>query len=195
MAVAAGVVIVAITNSSSDDLEEQSPDLESRCNGAEIYDPILAAAGVEGEVVGTVVIRVQGDLRNFDVTVIGSAVGCIPVCFWIEDTSGDEDIDMEEIKFIREYSEYGEAKNFALYVFPQAGGGTEFAAVFRDPTTLAAPIPVFEGFPILDLAVYPHGTENVEITFASSLADAAEVRVGPGQDDCFIYNSSDEIIG
>jgi len=49
LAVAAGVVIVAITNNSSDDLEEQTSDLEGRCSGTEIYDIELVVAGIENE--------------------------------------------------------------------------------------------------------------------------------------------------
>jgi len=48
MAVAAGVIIVAITNSSSDDLEEQSQDLEGRCAPWEIHAPVLEANAVGG---------------------------------------------------------------------------------------------------------------------------------------------------
>ncbi len=109
MAVAAGVVIVAITNSSSDDLEEQSQDLEGRCTRTEIYDIELAVAGIRGQ---------QGqEHRNPGIqggVVEGSDVGCIPVCFWEEvlavDDSfnlirGDGKIDADEIQFRREYKE------------------------------------------------------------------------------------------
>jgi len=195
MAVAAGVVIVAITNSSSDDLEEQSPDLEGRCTGTEIYDPILAAAGVEGEVVGTVPeVRRQGILVEAAVpaNVKGSAVGCIPVCFWIEDDGGNERMDTEEIRFFREISDEDGANNFLRYVSP-VGEMIEFTAVFRNPTTLASPNPDLGGdFSLDDPTSLPFGEDS---WFESSLVDAAEVRVGPGQDDCFIYNSGGQIVG
>jgi len=195
MAVAAGVVIVAITNSSSDDLEEQSPDLEGRCNGTEIYDPILAAAGVEGEVVGTVPAAAFGPpqaRQPIPVNVKGSAVGCIPVCFWIEDDGGNERIDTEEIRFFREISDEDGANNFLRSVSPE-GGFVEFTAVFRNPTTIASPNPDLRGdFSLFDSNLLPPQTDNF---FASSLVDPAEVRVGPGQDDCFIYNSSGQIVG
>jgi len=183
MAVAAGVVIVAITNSSSDDLEEQSPDLEGRCNGTEIYDPILAAAGVEGEVVGTT-LRFLGDERP--VNVKGSAVGCIPVCFWIE-TVVDGKIGSDEIEFFREISDEDGANNFLPNWPPQGDPGT---AVFRNPTTLVHPIDGQDDYPLIDSS---RGSESN--LFSSSLVDAAEVRVGPSQDDCFIYNSSGQIVG
>jgi len=202
MAVAAGVVIVAITNSSSDDLEEQSPDLEGRCTGTEIYDPILAAAGVEGEVVGTVPAAAFGPpqaRQPIPVNVKGSAVGCIPVCFWIEtDPDGpgpqnlDERISSREIKFFREISDEDGANNFLRSVSPE-GGGAEFTAVFRNPTTIASPNPDLRGdFSLFDSSLLSSQTDNF---FASSLVDPAEVRVGPGQDDCFIYNSSGQIVG
>jgi len=183
MAVAAGVVIVAITNSSSDDLEEQSPDLESRCNGAEIYDPILASAGVEGEVVGTFMRR--GVVEN--VNEKGSAVGCIPVCFWIEPTmanGGDGYIGSDDIMFFRDF----EGANNFLSGPPQ--GSVNFTAVFRDPSTVASPHPDDDDVP-LDLSAQSQGGDLIQ--FADSLVDPAQVRVGPGQDDCFIYNSSGQI--
>lgn len=48
MAVAAGVIIAAITNSSSDDLEEQSQDLDSLCAPWELHDPVLEANAAGG---------------------------------------------------------------------------------------------------------------------------------------------------
>jgi len=48
MAVAAGVIIVAITNSSSDDLEEQSQDLDAKCAPWELHDLELEANGAGG---------------------------------------------------------------------------------------------------------------------------------------------------
>ncbi len=170
MAVAAGVVIVAITNSSQDDLEEQSPDLESRCTGTEIYDPELAAAGVKGEVVGN--LRAPG----MEHIVEASAVGCIPVCI-LKNGAELGKIELDEIEFEREFS--SQSSFFA--VLPDGNVGN---VVFSNPTTLVG---------------WDHGSK-MEYTvtpnyFHSSLTDAAEVRVGPGQDECHIYNSSGEIIG
>ena len=64
LAVAAGVLIVAITRSSSDDLQDQTASVESRCNQVEIYDVQIASTGRPG---------VSDGLE-------GSAVGCVPVC-------------------------------------------------------------------------------------------------------------------
>ena len=48
MAGAAGVVIIAITNNSADNLEGQNSGLDSRCQPWEIFDPTLDAAGRGG---------------------------------------------------------------------------------------------------------------------------------------------------
>ena len=65
MAVAAGVVIVAITNSAQSDLESQQSDLGSRCERWEIFDQTLAAAG-------------RG---NGNGGIDSSAQGCLRVCY------------------------------------------------------------------------------------------------------------------
>ena len=48
LAIGAGVVIIAITRSSSDDLQDSQGDLEGPCKPWEIFDPTLAAAGAGG---------------------------------------------------------------------------------------------------------------------------------------------------
>ena len=65
MAGAAGVVIIAITNNSADNLEGQNSGLDSRCQPWEIFDPTLDAAGRGGG---------QGGLHS-------SAIGCRRVCY------------------------------------------------------------------------------------------------------------------
>jgi len=49
IAAATGVIIAAITRNSSDDLQEQTADIKSPCNAAEIHDTTLAAAGAKGK--------------------------------------------------------------------------------------------------------------------------------------------------
>ncbi len=84
MAVAAGVVIVAITNSASDDLEEQSTSIDGNCNPVEVFDPTIASRNIKGTNAGQE----------------GSAIGCIPVCiFKASDASGE--IAAGEIDFMR----------------------------------------------------------------------------------------------
>lgn len=65
MAGAAGVVIIAITNNSADNLEGQNSGLDSRCQPWEIFDPTLDAAGRGGG---------QGGVGS-------SASGCVRVCY------------------------------------------------------------------------------------------------------------------
>ena len=65
MAGAAGVVIIAITNSAEDNLENQSTDIQSRCQPWEVHDPTLEAAGRGGG---------NGGIGS-------SAIGCVRVCY------------------------------------------------------------------------------------------------------------------
>ncbi len=200
MAVAAGVVIVAITNSSSDDLEEQSQDLEGRCTRTEIYDIELAVAGVKGQQGQEHLISaVQGDV------VEGSDVGCIPVCFWEEvsefDDSfnlirGDGKIDADEIKFRRENNQPIIVADPSEVVLGFTDGAFEnINAIFVDQTTIAGSY--------FGLATGPTAgrtrwsPEEFTITpsvFHSSLTGAAEVRVAPDGENCYIYNSSGQIV-
>jgi len=191
MAVAAGVIIVAITNSSSDDLEEQSQDLEGRCTGTEIYDIELAVAGVKAQ---------QGRYTaNFPATAVeGSAPGCIPVCFWNEgdihaDDPRDPDgfIEAHEIEFWRELKEHQlivddpNRQNFDTD--PQIS-----ITIFKDPTTIAGALASGHGIPGLATGSYQEFTIPPSV-FHSSLVDAVEVRVAPDGENCYIYNSSGQI--
>ncbi len=65
MAGAAGVVIIAITNNSRDNLADQDTNIASRCEPWEVFDPTLSAAGRGGE---------NGGIDS-------SAIGCIRVCY------------------------------------------------------------------------------------------------------------------
>ena len=82
MAVAAGVVIVAITRSASDDLQNQTVDVPGKCNEVEVYDPNLAAANVPG--------------TNNSGKAIGSAIGCVPVCVWHNKTGATVMLDKDD---------------------------------------------------------------------------------------------------
>lgn len=75
MAVAAGVVIVAITNAQSDNLNEANTDTAARCEPWEIFDPTLAAAGRGGG---------NGGVNSSD-------IGCLRVCY-IRHTTNDNAI-------------------------------------------------------------------------------------------------------
>ena len=81
MAVAAGVVIVAITNSASENLTEVDPQIAGNCNTVEVHDPTIAAGDVPG--------------YNSQREVKGSASGCVPSCVW-QDVDGDAEIDQND---------------------------------------------------------------------------------------------------
>ncbi len=88
LAVVAGVVIVAITRSASDDLEDQSQDLEARCAPWEIHSPELEAAGAGGggeffETLGLngVVDPSITEFMEGRGGVTSSKVGCLAPCY------------------------------------------------------------------------------------------------------------------
>ncbi len=88
MAVAAGVVVVAITNSASDDLSEQSPDLEAKCAPWEFHDPEREALGIGGgEPIETERITTPTPGRG---GVTSSGIGCFAPCYLSVHTSQDE---------------------------------------------------------------------------------------------------------
>ena len=64
MAVAAGVVIVAITRNAQRNVEDQTFDIDEHCTNLEVYDSQVAAAGLRGSNAG----------------VLGSDIGCVPAC-------------------------------------------------------------------------------------------------------------------
>jgi len=185
VAVVAGVVIVAITNSSSDDLEEQSQDLEGRCTGTELHDLELEIAGVTAE-------------RGYSAPpgsnlVKGSAVGCIPVCFWDDSNPTDGKINSGEISFKREWNQtilVGDPSGP-----PVVAGGLTFnnevheaggiTALFVDSTTIGGDNLVGVGYREVTIS---------SSAFDASLVGAAEVRVAPDGENCYIYNSNGEIV-
>ena len=94
MAVAAGVVIVAITNNANEDLEDQTVNLGSVCELTEIYDPVLAAQNIT-PITGDGTTRIEG--RPIE----GSGAGCIPVCFWNAGKSDDKVANSQDVIFMR----------------------------------------------------------------------------------------------
>jgi len=88
LAVAAGVIIAAIINSSSDDLEDQSQDLDARCAPWELHDPVLEASGVGGGGEYTNLLwdsdgnhPLTGEAKPGRGGVTSSKIGCLPVCY------------------------------------------------------------------------------------------------------------------
>jgi len=96
MAVAAGVVIVAITNNAQDDLEDQTTNIDSRCNEVEIFDPVVASRGAKGT-------------NGTNGIVEGSDIGCIPVCVWtaVAADVATQSIDPDEVSFNRNAGSLG----------------------------------------------------------------------------------------
>ena len=71
VAVAAGVVIVALINRSGEDVADRSRyTYSTKCNSVEVYDNQAAA---------------RFESSNANGAVVGSQPGCIPVCFWKDD--------------------------------------------------------------------------------------------------------------
>ena len=97
LAVAAGVVIVAVIRSAIDDFAKTPPDIEALCKPWEIYDPELAAIGAGGgeeafyEIrqtgVGTYSSRFKGSPGAGGVT--SSAIGCLAPCYLTIDLNSD----------------------------------------------------------------------------------------------------------
>lgn len=84
MAVAAGVIIVAITDNSADDLEDQASDLDGRCQPWEIHDTELEAIGAGGGGDGKHLddsSLVADDREPGEGGVTSSKVGCLAPCY------------------------------------------------------------------------------------------------------------------
>jgi len=164
MAVAAGVVIVAITNSASDDLEEQTTSINPLCNGVEVYDPLLASSGNEGQNGGNT----------------SDTIGCIPVCVWSVGGADDSTIGVGEISIMRKL-ENNTPTQAVDYTVGDIAAGNIF--LFEDVDEL------FGTLTIGDPDATPAGEAKVE--FASNIA---EVRVSPDQRSCRAYTSTGDIV-
>ncbi len=95
MAVAAGVIIVAITNSSSDDLEEQSQDLDAKCAPWELHDLELEANGAGGgsQFTSGRFNPSSDESKAGRGGITSTKVGCLPVCYLKVNNRGDETLD------------------------------------------------------------------------------------------------------
>ena len=106
LAVGAGVVVIAITRSSSDDLEGAQGDLESRCQPWEIFDPELAAVGAGGGAKASIQAAI---MQDFSTTltpnsvplswqgsggVTSSAIGCLAPCYLTLNDHFDASLDL-----------------------------------------------------------------------------------------------------
>ena len=83
MAVAAGVIIVAITDNSADDLEDQASDIDGRCQPWEIHDTELEAIGAGGgkEHLGEGPTGTVPGTSTGQGGVTSSKVGCLAPCY------------------------------------------------------------------------------------------------------------------
>ena len=102
LAVASGVVIVAITRSAQDDLEGTTAKIDGRCKPWEIYDAELAAAGAGGG--KEAFYREIQTTDRFDSEIAGtpgwggvtsSAVGCLAPCYLT--LSDDRDYTLDRV--------------------------------------------------------------------------------------------------
>ena len=107
LAVGAGVLILALVNSAEEDVSDRT-DLtyDDRCNPVEAYD--------EDAAVGFNAFNAGGK-------VVGTRIGCIPVCFW-KDEDGDGMVGADDkLRFSRMYSvEYDDSS--LVFKSPAADG-------------------------------------------------------------------------
>ena len=89
VAVGGGVVILAVATSGTEDIEPHTRT-DSPCNEVEVFDSVKREAGEAGN---------AGTADN--PKVVGTNLGCIPVCFWI-DKDGSGTVGPDELLFIRE---------------------------------------------------------------------------------------------
>ena len=124
LAVAAGVVIIAVTRSARDDFEGTPADLQGQCKPWEIYDPTLAAAGAGGGVPSNHFISGEAYQLSGSPGVGGvtsSAIGCLAPCYLIINDLTDATLDLV-IQTNREYSIQkisSDNHNFEFYPFQQ----------------------------------------------------------------------------
>ena len=167
MAVAAGVVIVAITNNAAEDLEQQATSIESQCDAWEVYDPVLASKNSEG--------RAGGDSQHYE----GSDFGCIPACIWEDldahditddgDNAGDGKVAKAELRFNRNYR-------------TNLVGGDSVAA--NDKRVLIMEQNASGEDEIIGVGAT---SKKAKIDF-DDITGEAEVRVGPDQSSCVVYD-------
>ena len=90
VAVAAGVVILAVATSGTDDIDP-GDSTDGPCNRVEVFDSVK---------------RDAGDASNAGGKVVGTGLGCIPVCFWL-DKGVLGTVEAGELLFIREFPSSG----------------------------------------------------------------------------------------
>ena len=104
MAIAAGVVTVAITNSSSDDLVDSQPDIAGPCKPWEIFDPILAAHEAGGGEKISIVYDISNPVSPYEGGdpvvstgaggIASSGIGCLAPCYLTLNDAHDLTLDL-----------------------------------------------------------------------------------------------------
>jgi len=187
LAVAAGVVIVAITGSSSDDLEDQASDIEGRCLPWEIHDPELEAAGLGG---GDIDAGEGGD------GVASSRIGCLAPCY-LGVLAEKNDFRREELGPLNQARQ--QLADFVIGSDDTIGPMNLPASTMNFPTRL-----VFDTSNRQTQQDRPNQNLNVntDVLFEIRLMDKNlgesfsnyAVRVTASQDGCVIYNTETEAI-
>ena len=214
MAVAAGVVIVAITRNAQENVERAGNNsIDARCNEVEVYNAQLAAAGVRGTNLG-------GD-------VMGSAIGCIPACALVfPDTFGGTQAELANFKFelnanltpeeavvMQIDEEYSEAitdpsKDFLsgldnIYNNPYNPVNDSevpgHAFLFVTPTAVRVYLD-FDYMPDSGVRIFPRSDRNPYEIFQDNAlkryinSDVVGVMVAPNQKQCNAYDATGKIV-
>ena len=201
MAVAAGVVIVAITRSAQDDLENQTSTIGAKCNEVEVYDARLAAANVPG--------------TNLGGAVEGSDIGCVPACTLVfPDTFGGTQAELANFKLelntnltpeeavvmhiddIDQFYEPSTRPDFlnnlsSVYTSPISGTKVKGRAWLYETSTAVRLY--------LTTGIWPRSGDpplkHSEFISSSHLnSDVVGIRVAPNQRQCHAYDVTGEIV-
>ena len=117
MAVAAGVLVVAITRSASEDLEGTDPDLAARCLPWEIYSPEYAAAGAGGGGYHTKLDANDSPAPGAG-GVTSSAIGCLAPCYLTLNDQYDARLDtviQTDANYVKGLPELSSAHSFGNF--------------------------------------------------------------------------------
>lgn len=172
MAVAAGVVIVAITNTQQERLEQAgTTDTGKLCERWEIHDVNIASAR-RGGPVG------HGGIKS-------SKIGCLRVCYIESATDADDLAANEDV--IQDNSDFNAAGEWALR-FSRTNRSTSDAA------TGARTILQISGARSADEESDSPTTtsDDIVLDLNGENSDNLEVRVSPDQRYCYIWNKTTE---
>lgn len=180
MAVAAGVVIVAITNAQSDNLEGANSDTAARCEPWEIRDPTLEAAGRGGG---------QGGVES-------SAIGCLRVCY-IQHTQNNLDVDLGA-NFIVDHSKNDKANRLKLRISRTDIAKDKAASVketqvvsgrneMKNTKATGSPTAAISTVDVVDSGIAEANVDDSKIDF---VADNMIIKVASNNRFCHIWNNT-----